>query len=150
LGQTQRVKFLGNIPNGPNLYRLYQEADIFLLPSRTEGISQSLLEALAHSLPAIASEVGGIPGVIANNENGLLVPPDDHLALAQAILTLLEQPALAAQLQKASYARAQYFRADRLRQGLREMIENTFGQISLPAHSSHERGNYSLSTSTTT
>lgn len=134
LGQTKRVKFRGNVPNGPELFRLYQEADIFLLPSLTEGISQSMLEALAHSLPTIASAVGGIPGVLTNNVNGLLVPPGDHLALGEAILKLVEQPALAAQLQQAGFARAQTFRADILRQACREMIETTFGQIGATAN----------------
>ena len=134
LGQTERVKFLGNIPNGPELYRLYQAADIFVLPSLTEGISQSLLEALAHSLPAIASDVGGIPGVLTNNVHGLLVPPGDHVALATAIRKLAEQPMLVAQLQQAGFARAQNFRADILRQAFREMIETSFGQIGVTAN----------------
>jgi glycosyltransferase involved in cell wall biosynthesis len=130
LGQAERVKFLGSIPNGPELFQLYQEADIFVLPSLTEGISQSMLEALAHSLPTVASAVGGIPGVLTDQVNGLLVAPGDHVALAQALLKLVEQPSLAAQLQQAGYARAQNFRADILRQACREMIENTFGRIS--------------------
>lgn len=134
LGQTERVRFFGSVPNGPELYRLYQEADIFLLPSLTEGISQSLLEALAHSLPAVASEVGGIPGVLTDQVNGLLVPPGDSVALAEAIRKLVESPALATQLQQAGYARAQYFRADLLRQGFRDMIETTFGRIQVPAN----------------
>jgi glycosyltransferase involved in cell wall biosynthesis len=129
LGQTQRVKFLGNIPNGPELYRLYREADIFVLPSLTEGISQSLLEALANSLPVVASEVGGIPSVLTNKVNGLLVAPGDHFALAKAILKLAARPTLAEQLQQAGFARAQCFRADILRQACRELIETTFGQI---------------------
>lgn len=130
LGLSERVKFLGNIPNGPELYRLYREADIFLLPSRTEGISQALLEALAHSLPAVASEVGGIPGVLTHQVNGLLVPPGDPQALAAAIHQLIAEPVLARQLQQAGFARAQNFRADVLRQSFREMIETTFGRIS--------------------
>ncbi len=134
LGQAEKVKFLGNIPNGPELYRLYQAADIFVLPSLTEGISQSLLEAMAHSLPAIASDVGGIPGVLTNNVHGLLVPPGDPVALAAAIRKLAEQPMLVAQLQQAGFARAQNFRADILRQSFREMIENTFGRIGVTAN----------------
>lgn len=134
LGQTERVKFLGNIPNGLELYQLYQTADIFVLPSLTEGISQSLLEALAHSLPAIASNVGGIPGVLTNNVHGLLVPPGDPVALAAAIRKLAEQPTLVAQLQQSGFDRAQNFRADILRQAFRELIETTFGQIGVTAN----------------
>ena len=79
--------------NGPELSRLYQEADIFVLPSLTEGIAQALLEALAHSLPTVASAVGGIPGVITNNVHGLLVAPGDAQALAAGILKLATNPA---------------------------------------------------------
>ena len=62
------------------------------------------------------------------------VPPGDPVALAEAIRKLVESPALATQLQQAGYARAQYFRADLLRQGLRDMIETTFGRIQVPAN----------------
>lgn len=128
-GLAHNSKFLGYVPNGPELYRLYREADIFVLPSLTEGIAQALLEALAHSLPTVASAVGGIPGVITNNVHGLLVAPGDAQALAAGILKLATNPALATQLQQAGFARAQNFRADVLRQAFREMIETTFGRI---------------------
>ncbi len=63
--------------------------DLFILPSEWEGISLALLEAMAAGLPIIATAVGGTPEVIADGQTGLLIPPNDPQALAQAIDRLL-------------------------------------------------------------
>lgn len=63
----------------------YQAADAFVLPSRWEGLSNALLEALACGLPAIATNVGGNPDVIRDDENGRLIPVDDPRALSIAM-----------------------------------------------------------------
>lgn len=60
-------------------------ADIYIQPSRSEGIGLSLMEAASYSLPLIGSNVGGIPEVVRDGENGLLVPPGDDLQLMKAI-----------------------------------------------------------------
>lgn len=59
--------------------------DLFVLPSRKEGLPYSLLEALAAGVPAVAAAVGALPSIIANKKNGLVVPPEDKAALAEAI-----------------------------------------------------------------
>lgn len=66
--------------------------DFFVLPSLSEGLSSSILSAMAASLPVIATTVGGIPELIQHEENGLLVPPADPVALAQAIQRLGDDP----------------------------------------------------------
>ncbi len=66
--------------------------DLFVLPSLSEGLSSAILNAMAASLPVIATDVGGIPELITHGENGLLVPPGDFVALAQAIQRLLDDP----------------------------------------------------------
>jgi glycosyltransferase involved in cell wall biosynthesis len=66
----------------------YSAMDAFVLPSLTEGTPMALLEAMAHGLPAIATEVGGVPAIIANGTNGLLVPPGDATRLAGAMATV--------------------------------------------------------------
>jgi len=65
--------------------------DIFILPSFSEGISISLLEAMAASLPVVVTEVGGNPEVIENNISGIIVPPDDSEVLANVMWQLVNQ-----------------------------------------------------------
>ena len=72
--------------------------DLFVLPSLNEGMGRALIEAMAAGLPVIASCVGGIPAVVSHERTGLLVPPGDAGALAEALRRLLDRPAWAAQL----------------------------------------------------
>jgi L-malate glycosyltransferase len=80
---------------------LYRLLEIALLPSRMEGFSQSLLEAMASGLPVIASAAGGNGELVRHEVNGLLVAPLDSGAWAGAIQRLLEDGALAARLGQA-------------------------------------------------
>ncbi len=66
--------------------------DLFVLPSLSEGLSSAILTAMANSLPVVATDVGGIPELIRHGENGLLVPPANAAALAQAIEDLIADP----------------------------------------------------------
>jgi glycosyltransferase involved in cell wall biosynthesis len=70
----------------------YKASDIFCLPStmRTECHPIAILEAMACSIPIVASKIGGIPDIVKDGENGLLVPPKDENALADVIIYLLE------------------------------------------------------------
>jgi glycosyltransferase involved in cell wall biosynthesis len=68
------------------------QSDIFVLPSRSEGFSNALVEAMAASLPVIATEVGGNPEAVKDGENGYLVAPDQPVLLANQILRLLKKP----------------------------------------------------------
>lgn len=72
--------------------------DCFVLPSLNEGMGRALIEAMASGLPVIASHVGGIPALIRNGENGLLVPAGDGSALTGALRRVLGQPEWAADL----------------------------------------------------
>lgn len=70
-------------------------ADIFVLPSRSEGFSNALVEAMAASLPVVATDVGGNAEAVQNGITGFIVAPEDPVVLANAILRLLSDPALA-------------------------------------------------------
>lgn len=74
---------------------LLEALDIFVLPSRTEGIPFALLEACAAARPVVASRVGGVPEVINDGQTGLLVEPENADQLAKAIDSLLGMPLLA-------------------------------------------------------
>lgn len=85
---------------------LHRAFDIFVLPSRREGVSNTLLEAMASGLPVVATAVGGNPEIVVDGETGQLVPPADPGALADALLRLIEAPGLAARHGAAGRLRA--------------------------------------------
>lgn len=102
LGQD-RVRFLGR---RSDIDRLLEGADFFVLPSDIEGLPMSILEAMAHGLPIIASNVGGVPEIIDHDVNGLLVPAGDDRALASAMHQVAIDPALRRRLGDAARERA--------------------------------------------
>jgi glycosyltransferase involved in cell wall biosynthesis len=77
-----------------DLRALYSELDVVVLSSRNEGTPVALIEAMAAARPVVATRVGGVPDVIEDGVTGLLVPPGDPAALADAISRALEQPEL--------------------------------------------------------
>jgi len=80
------VQFTGQVPDAvPYL----QAADLFVLPSSTEGLSNSMLEAMSCGLPVLATTVGGAPDVIEHNTSGYLILPDNVDALQRGMETLL-------------------------------------------------------------
>jgi glycosyltransferase involved in cell wall biosynthesis len=89
LGLNHQVRFLGKVDDVP---AMLARARMFVLPSRTEGISLTLLEASARGLPIVATRVGGNPEVVADGVTGLLVPPQSPPDLAAAILRLTSDP----------------------------------------------------------
>jgi glycosyltransferase involved in cell wall biosynthesis len=93
LGIEDRVHFNGYKPPD-ELARLYNRADIFVLPSLSESLGMVLLEAMGCGLPIIASHVGGIPEIVKNGENGILVNSGSAAEIKKAILCLMDDPAL--------------------------------------------------------
>jgi glycosyltransferase involved in cell wall biosynthesis len=85
---------------------IFEAADVVTLPSRSEGFGRVLIEAACLEKPVVASRVGGIPEVVVDGETGLLVPPDDPAALADALNRLLGDPGLRAKLGAAARLRA--------------------------------------------
>lgn len=101
LGLKQRVTFLGGVEDVP---ALLAEAHLLVHPSRSEGLSNTILEAMAEGLPVVATSVGGTPEIIEDGRNGLLVPPNSPKALTEAIRRLLDDPGLRARLGAAALA----------------------------------------------
>lgn len=89
LGIADQVQFLGHREDVANLIAA---ADVGLLTSHSEGVPQAITQMLGLGLPVVATAVGGVPELIMAQETGLLVPPEDPFATAQALLTCLQQP----------------------------------------------------------
>jgi glycosyltransferase involved in cell wall biosynthesis len=99
LGLSDRISFLGTVRNVPELL---SRADIYVQPSRQEGLPNSVLEAMAMSLPIVATRVSGNEDLVTDGVNGILVTPEDADGLAQAIQRLISNSALAQEMGRKS------------------------------------------------
>jgi len=112
LGIAERVRFLGRRGDVPDLL---EACDVFVLPSRQEGLGVAALEAMARGRPVVASAVGGLAEIVIPEQTGLLVPPGDAAVLAAALERLLADPGLARRLGAAGAARvAERFLAEQM------------------------------------
>ena len=89
LGIGRSVAFLGAREDVPECLAAL---DLFVFPSLNEGLGRALIEAMAVGLPVVATRVGGIPDIVVDGKNGVLVPPQDAEAVAAALLDLLRDP----------------------------------------------------------
>ncbi|WP_342349201.1 glycosyltransferase [uncultured Nitrospira sp.] len=97
LGLSTTVEFMGYQEHVETFLSTF---DLFVLPSISEGIPLSLLEAMANGLPVVATNVGGIPEVVVHQESGLLVPSGQPDTLAQALEQLIQDPCEAERIAK--------------------------------------------------
>jgi glycosyltransferase involved in cell wall biosynthesis len=120
LGVRDRVVFAGYRPSAPIL----AELDLFVLPSWIEGMPVTVLEAMAHGKPVVATPVGGTAEVVVDGETGLLVPPRDPERLAEAIARVLADREYARHLGEAGRARvAERFSADAMARRILEIYD---------------------------
>jgi glycosyltransferase involved in cell wall biosynthesis len=91
LGIASSVRLLGWM-SGTDLERVYEETDVFCLPSHNEGVPMAMLEAMSHALPVVCTAVGGVPDVIVDGSNGLFVMPGSAESVASGVLQLLRNP----------------------------------------------------------
>lgn len=89
LGLNERIRFLGQIPARDAVRAQLDAADLFVLPSRTEGLPRAMIEAMARGLPCVGSSVGGIPELLPAED---MVPPGDANALALKIREVVTNP----------------------------------------------------------
>lgn len=97
LGIKQYVVFTGFVQNIPEVYSF---TDVAILSSWSEGLPQSILQAMASGVPVVATRVGGVPEVVQNEKTGILVEPGDYEGLAEGIIRILKNPELATVLVK--------------------------------------------------
>lgn len=121
LGVANRVRFPGW---AHQVHRYLAEADIFVLPSRSEGFPLAILEAMLARLPVVATPVGSVPEAVIPAETGLLAPKDDPEALAHSLRILARDPALRRRLGERGRAHARQFSAEAMARRYLELWED--------------------------
>ncbi|HEX8745679.1 MAG TPA: glycosyltransferase family 4 protein [Pyrinomonadaceae bacterium] len=96
------VEFLGRVEPA-RMHELYDAADIYLNSPDIDNMPGSIIEAYASGLPVVTTNAGGIPYIVTQGETGLMVERNDHEAMAEAAVRLLETPALAEKIARAAY-----------------------------------------------
>jgi glycosyltransferase involved in cell wall biosynthesis len=111
LGVSDRVEFRGQLASGALVRQELDRADLFVLPSRQEGLPRAMIEAMARGLPCIGSTVGGIPELLPDSD---LVPPDDPRRLARAIRNVGTDHARMARMSARNLEKAREYAPERL------------------------------------
>jgi glycosyltransferase involved in cell wall biosynthesis len=109
LGIASRVRFAGQLPAGVAVRTALDGSDLFVLPSRSEGLPRAMIEAMARALPCIGTAVGGIPELLPAED---LVGPDDAAGLADKIQEVLSSPSRMARMSARNLEIAQDYRED--------------------------------------
>lgn len=117
-GLSGRVRFLGHLPAGDEVRACLDEADMFVMASRTEGLPRAMIEAMARGLPCVGTNVGGIPELLPKSN---LVPVGDPIALAGTIMELASNPKRFERQALRNVAKAREYRADILQSRRVEM-----------------------------
>ena len=102
------VRFTGRLPNS-EVPAEFDKADIFLNTSKNDGLPTALLEASAAGFPIVTTDAGGIPSMMKNGEEGIIVPVGDVDALAEEIIALIRDPERAAKISRAARLNAEKY-----------------------------------------
>jgi glycosyltransferase involved in cell wall biosynthesis len=128
LGMTDRVTITGATRD---VVTALAAADALAAPSRNEGMGRAIVEAMALGVPPVGTTVGGIPSVIVDRECGRLVPSEDALALARALIELGRAPATRATLGEAARRRAELFSTEEATRRLLGLYATVLEEISV-------------------
>jgi glycosyltransferase involved in cell wall biosynthesis len=112
LGLENQVTWLGWLPAGRPVSDRLDAADLFVMPSKTEGLPKAMIEAMARALPCIGSKVGGIPELLSSED---LFPPGDPLALADKLMEIVDDPGRMTQMSARNLAAAWEYSEEELR-----------------------------------
>lgn len=137
LGIREQVVFRGQLVFGEAVRRDLDQADLFVLPSRQEGLPRALLEAMARGLPAIGSNAGGIPELLAHED---LVPPNDAAALARKIEEVFRDPARLEQMSNRNLIKAREYEETRLEHKRKLFLERVRSETECWFHGRHGTG----------
>ena len=125
LGVTGAVRFLGRVDN-EDMPKLYAVADIALNTSLVDNMPNSILEALATGVPVVSTDVGGVPALVEDEREALLVPPRDPERMAQTLASLWRSPEKRSALRDAGLKKARTFGWD----VVREQWAEVYGAVS--------------------
>ncbi len=125
IGNSTNIEILAARPN-PEVLQIIQQALVLALPSRCEGMGRVLIEAMAAGVPLIGSDVGGIPFMIQDGENGFVFPAGDSMALERRLRELLSDPDLRQRMGANGYVRAHEKLNEKVYVGqFKRMVEDT-------------------------
>ena len=99
------VEWFGYVSDRQRLEQLYDEASLFVLPTQFEAFGHAVVEAMGNALPCVTTNVGALPEIVEDEVTGLLVPPREPEALAQALIELLSDSPRAEAMGQAGYAK---------------------------------------------
>ncbi len=109
MGLSGKINVSGAIPHGKKLFTKLDESKLFILPSFTEGMPRSLIEAMARGLPAIGSDVGGIKELLAKEYR---VAPKNHEVLAEKIAEVIDDPERLAAMSHTNFEKAKEYKPE--------------------------------------
>ena len=121
LGIANRVNFLGWI-DIDELKHIYRVCDIFVMPSYTEGVPRTVLEAMSNGLAVVATRVGGIPEVVEDNGSGIIVERRNVDELKNALRKLILDRSLRERMAKSGLARSRLFTVTAERERLKKAM----------------------------
>ena len=128
LGVTDRVEFRGEISSGRSIFEFLDSIDLFVMPSRQEGLPRALVEAMSRGCPCIASAVGGIPELLEASD---LVPPRSSEKLAKLILQVASDSNRLLVMSARNLAKAAQFSPQALNESRRQFLEEVKRRSSL-------------------
>ena len=120
LGIAHRIEFRGELSTGPSIFEFLDSIDLFVMPSRAEGLPRALVEAMSRGCPCIASSVGGIPELLEASD---LVPPGSPEKLAKLILQVANDSHRLLAMSARNSAKAAHFTPQVLKESRREFLE---------------------------
>ncbi|MCC7208166.1 MAG: glycosyltransferase family 4 protein [Anaerolineae bacterium] len=126
LGVSSRVTWHGPVSYGHALFRFFQRADIFVLPSYHEGFPHVIWEAAANCCPVIATRVGGIPGLWTHDTHGMLIAPRSAEEIVRAVNRLQADSDLHEKIVKNAYLHAQEYDVEACAERLVEVLIETW------------------------
>jgi glycosyltransferase involved in cell wall biosynthesis len=133
LGLEDKVVFTGAVPH-KDVLQYYHKANVFVLPSLNEGMSNTMLEALACGLPLIATDTGGTKEILADGRNGFIVRMRDSNDLAEKLEKLVLDPSLVERMGQESLRIAKELSWESVAKGYVELYQKTINLRKIRNH----------------